>query len=111
MVHFLIFFCFSFIGTICNYRDQSGCARLEGSEHISPASKMDIDPDIECGAGHGWLNEVRARVDFPVEANLLPAARSLLKLARQDIEQGMVVDARQVSINYLRNQVAEKAQS
>ena len=44
------------------YRDEGGCARLEGSEHISPASKMDIDPGIECGAGHGWRRYVTVSI-------------------------------------------------
>jgi tRNA threonylcarbamoyladenosine biosynthesis protein TsaB len=92
-------------------RDGDGCARLVGSERLSAVGEVDIDVNIECGAGHGWLDELRARVDFPVDINLLPTARSLLKLAKIAMEQGLAVDARQVGINYLRNRVAEKARS
>jgi tRNA threonylcarbamoyladenosine biosynthesis protein TsaB len=93
------------------YRDSDGCARLAGTEQLSAASDIDIDESIECGAGHGWLDELRDSVDFPVDINLLPDARSLLKLAKTGIDRGLVVDARHTSINYLRNQVAEKASS
>ena len=91
------------------YRDSDGYARLAGSEQLSAASDIDIDASIECGAGHGWLDELRESVEFPVDFDLLPDARSLLKLAKTDIDRGLAVDARQVSINYLRNQVAKKA--
>jgi len=93
------------------YRGSDGCARLAGNEQLSAASDIDIDASIECGAGHGWLEELCERVDFPLDINLLPDARSLLKLAKTGIERGLAVDARQVSINYLRNQVAEKARN
>jgi tRNA threonylcarbamoyladenosine biosynthesis protein TsaB len=93
------------------HRDSDGCARLAGTEQLSAVGDIDIDASIECGAGHGWLDEMRESVDFPVDVNLLPTARSLLKLAKKAIDQGLAVDARQVGINYLRNQVAEKARS
>jgi tRNA threonylcarbamoyladenosine biosynthesis protein TsaB len=92
-------------------RDGGSCARLVGTEQLSAVGDVDIDVNIECGAGHGWLDELRGRVDFPVDINLLPTARSLLKLAIIAMEQGLAVDARQVGINYLRNQVAEKART
>jgi len=91
------------------YRDSDGCARLAGTEQLSAVGDIDIDASIECGAGHGWLDELRERAGFPVDVDLLPAARALLKLAKTSIDQGLAVDARQVGINYLRNQVAEKA--
>ena len=93
------------------HRDSDGCARLAGTEQLSAVGDIDIDASIECGAGHGWLDEMRESVDFPVDVNLLPTARSLLKLAKKAIDQGLAVDARQVGINYLRNRVAEKARS
>jgi tRNA threonylcarbamoyladenosine biosynthesis protein TsaB len=93
------------------HRHSDGCARLAGTEQLSAVGDIDIDASIECGAGHGWLDEMRESVDFPVDVNLLPTARSLLKLAKKAIDQGLAVDARQVGINYLRNQVAEKARS
>ena len=93
------------------YRDTDGCARLAGTEQLSAANDIDIDAGIQCGAGHGWLDEMCKCVDFPVDINLLPDARSLLKLAQTGIDRGLAVDSRHASINYLRNQVAEKARS
>ena len=93
----------------CYHRDSDDCARLAGIEQLSAASDITIDTGIECGAGHGWSQELREQVGFPVDAELLPDARSLLRLAKKGIDQGLAVDARQVSINYLRNRVAEKA--
>ena len=92
-------------------RDNEDCARLVGSEQLSPAKDIQIDARIECGAGHGWLDELREAVAFPVDVDLLPDARSLLRLASQAIARGSSVDAAQISINYLRNRVAEKSAS
>ena len=90
-------------------RNNEGFACLEGNEHVSSVNDMELESDIECGAGHGWMDELPSRVGFPVEVDLLPTARSLLKLAKKAIEQGNMVDARHIRINYLRNQVAKKA--
>ena len=93
------------------HRDVAGHARLTGSERLSSVNEIEIAANIECGGGHGWFDELRARVSFPVDDSLLPNARALLKLATAAIEQNLGVDASKVSINYLRNQVAEKATS
>ena len=93
------------------HRDVAGHARLTGSERLSNVNEIEIAANIECGGGHGWFDELRARVSFPIDNSLLPNARALLKLATAAIEQNLGVDASKVSINYLRNQVAEKATS
>ena len=90
-------------------RDSEGRARLVGSERLDSIDQIEIEASIECGGGHGWFEELRTRVSFPVDDSLLPSAQSLLKLASAAIEQNLGVDASHVSINYLRNQVAEKA--
>jgi len=90
-------------------RDAEGRARLDGSERLGSIDDIAIAASIECGGGHGWFEELRTRVSFPVDDSLLPNARALLKLASAAIEQNLGVDASNVSINYLRNQVAEKA--
>lgn len=90
-------------------RDSEGRARLVGSERLDSIDQIEIEASIECGGGHGWFEELRTRVSFPVDDSLLPNAQSLLKLASAAIEQNLGVDASHVSINYLRNQVAEKA--
>jgi tRNA A37 threonylcarbamoyladenosine modification protein TsaB len=95
----------------CYRRDAAGLARLTGSERLGSVSEIEIATNIECGGGHGWLDELRTRASFPVDASLLPNAKALLKLATAAIEQNLGVDASKVSINYLRNRVAEKATS
>ena len=93
-----------------NYeRALDGCASLVGLEKLTAVDDVGIDDDVDYGAGHGWLEVLQARVDFPVDSSLLPDARALIRLARNAIAQDLVVDARQVRINYLRNRVAEKA--
>ena len=92
-------------------RDEHGCARLEGAERLGSAEGFLDNASAESGAGHGWLEELRRQVDFPVDAALLPDARSMLLLARRAIEQGRQCSASQIHINYLRNRVAEKARA
>ena len=92
-------------------RDENDCARLRGEERLSTVGEIEIDNNIECGAGHGWLDEIRTTASFPVDYELLPDARAMLKLARSAVGRSFGVDARQVKINYLRNRVAEKAHS
>jgi tRNA threonylcarbamoyladenosine biosynthesis protein TsaB len=93
------------------HRDATGRARLDGSERLGSVNEIQIAANIECGGGHGWLDELRTGARFPVDASLLPNAKALLKLASAAVEQNLAVDACNVSINYLRNQVAEKVTS
>lgn len=97
-------------------RGDSGCAQLQGRERLGSAAQMVEDAQAEyaqaeSGAGHGWLEELRARVEMPIDADLLPDARSLLPLAENAIEQGLACKAGEIRINYLRNRVAEKARA
>ena len=92
-------------------RGGDGCAGLVGSERLSSPGEVAIDSTIEFGGGHGWLDELRDAAGFPVDRGLFPDARSLLKLARKAIDRDLAVDAGQISINYLRNQVAEKSRT
>jgi len=48
---------------------------------------------------------------MPLDEALLPDARSLLRLASQAVEQQLTVAAGDITINYLRNRVAEKARN
>jgi len=90
-------------------RDENGCASLSGSEQLSAAADIRCDEAVECGAGHGWLAGLSSAAAIPVDASLLPDARSLLSLAKRAVEQQRAVGAGDISINYLRNRVAEKA--
>jgi tRNA threonylcarbamoyladenosine biosynthesis protein TsaB len=93
-----------------NYeRAPDDSARLVGLERLTAVDAVEISDDTDYGAGHGWLEALQARAGFPVDSSLLPEASALIRLAKNAIDQGLVVDARQVRINYLRNRVAEKA--
>ena len=90
-------------------RDAGGLARLRGEERLGPLGSVVVDNDVECGAGHGWLDPLREAVEFPVDAALLPDAAVMLALARDAVVSGAAVKAEQAGINYLRNQVAVKS--
>jgi len=95
-------------------RDYQGLATLAGVEALTAVDDVDINDDIECAVGHGWA--VSGMPDLAgkscsVDIELLPDARSLLKLAREVAKQDRGVAADRISINYLRNQVAEKAKN
>jgi len=91
------------------HRDNKGCARLDGEERLGPVDELRHAVDVESGAGHGWLPELRAGLEFPVDHQLLPDARALLTLAKHAVQQGKTCTASEIRINYLRNRVAEKA--
>ncbi|MCP4494233.1 MAG: tRNA (adenosine(37)-N6)-threonylcarbamoyltransferase complex dimerization subunit type 1 TsaB [Gammaproteobacteria bacterium] len=91
------------------HRDADGIARLQGSERLSKIDDVVVGNMPENGAGHGWSV---GRSAWPnskpinIAPDLLPDARALLKLA---VKVGGAVDVDNLSINYLRNQVAEKS--
>lgn len=92
-------------------RDHNGLACLLGLERLDKINDVVIDGSISHGAGHGWLvgQAVWQPQSTNVDGNLLPDAQSLLKLAEQAIHNGQVCAADKASINYLRNNVAEKS--
>lgn len=92
-------------------RDESGLARLRGLETLQRAEAIEIDVAADFGAGHGWVEALRAKAEFEVLPTLFPAAVSLLGLAAAAARAGRGVDADAITINYLRNRVAEKSAS
>jgi len=90
-------------------RDETGLASLCDSEKLTSADLVDVDAEVDYGLGHGWVDDLRARSALDVDASMLPDARSMLQLAAAEAATGQGVDAAQAGINYLRNQVAEKA--
>ena len=90
-------------------RDDKGLARLVGRERLTSVDAVELDDNVDLGIGHGWLDALRASASFAVDAELLPDARSLLRLAQSAVQANRGVDATAVGINYLRNRVAEKA--
>lgn len=96
-------------------RDNDGLARLEGSEKLDKLGNLLLEALPAGGAGHGWKaileNSSAAslnRNDMVIDTELLPDAKSLLKLAQQAVIEGRVVKPEDIQINYLRNQVAHK---
>ena len=83
-------------------------AQLQGEEMLSPVGSVALHETVECGVGHGWVEDLRKRVDFPLDIELLPDAKSMLTLARAAAESGEGVRAEQAGINYLRMRVADK---
>ena len=96
-----------------NYsRDSNGIAQLHGEERLSSADDIPFIEPFDCAAGHGWACAgMSEHIDpgLSLDTELLPDAASLLKLARVACSQNQLVSASDVSINYLRNKVAEKA--
>ena len=97
------------------HRSEAGLAALSDEEHLNKIEAVNpvIVPAI--GAGHGWSvgqeswQSWTESKNIDVDATLLPDARSLLKLAEDAIKHGQICTTENISINYLRNQVAEKS--
>ncbi len=92
-------------------RGEKGHATLNGLEQLGSEDQLFAEAKAESGVGHGWLEPLRRRVEFPLDVDLLPDARSLLTLAARAIDRNQVCKASEISINYLRNRVAEKARA
>ena len=97
-------------------RDDSGLAVIKDSENLNKLDDVFVQDIPACGTGHGWsVGEAIWRPKFlrgheiTLDSALFPDSIALLKLARQAIDNGNVVSADHVSINYLRNKVAEKS--
>lgn len=92
-------------------RDAGGLASSCGRERLSAVGQVEIDDEVDLGLGHGWVDALCARARIEIDRQLLPDARSMLKLAAAAVRAGGGVDASAAGINYLRNRVAEKAAS
>lgn len=93
-------------------RDENGLASLVGTENLDKINDVVIEKSIDRGAGHGWLvgrDVWQQRQSMVVDAELLPAARALIKLAEQAASNRQACAADKITINYLRNRVAEKS--
>ncbi len=93
-------------------RQDNGLASLVGTENLDKINDVVIDKSIDHGAGHGWLVGRGVWQQGPsmvVDAELLPEARALIKLAEQAAKNRQACAADKISISYLRNQVAEKS--
>jgi tRNA threonylcarbamoyladenosine biosynthesis protein TsaB len=96
--------------------DNSGLAVLKGCEYLNKLDDVMVVDIPASGTGHGWIvgediwrQKFLKEKEIKLDSALLPDSVALLKLARQAIDNGNVVSSGHVSINYLRNKVAEKS--
>ncbi len=96
-------------------RDNSGLAKLDGREQLNKLEDVMLDSSLECAAGHGWklgadiwLAKFCINSNLPIDSELLPSAAAMVNLARQAVVEGRFTSAESISINYLRNRVADK---
>ncbi len=96
-------------------RDNNGLACLKGEERLDKLEDLVFESLATSGAGHGWNVIVENspgwfvdHKDIVIDAALLPDAKSLLKLAQQEICEDRAVKPENIQINYLRNRVADK---
>jgi len=97
-------------------RDDRGLATLNGSENLNKLDDVFLNKVPAVGTGHGWLvgeeiwrHNFLKEQEIILDSALLPNATALLILAKHAIANGGVVLPENVSINYLRNNVAEKS--
>ena len=96
-------------------RNGDGLANLQGQERLNRIDDVFVDSMPDRGAGHGWSVGYPAWKawcdDHPtgIDADLLPDARALVKLARRAVAEGQTAAAADIRINYLRNEVADKS--
>ena len=93
--------------------NENGLAMLVGEEKLDKLDDVYFDSAPASGVGHGWsiapASWLGGATDIKIDSDLLPDARSLLKLARQAVVENRTFKAENTSINYLRNRVAEKS--
>ena len=96
-------------------RDSQGLARLVGSERLDKLEDLVPGKVPSSGAGHGWKvilenspGGLCKHNDIVIDTELLPDAKSLLKLSQLAIIENRVIKPEDIQINYLRNQVADK---
>ena len=94
---------------------ENGSLEISYPEAINRIEDISINnPEIATGVGHGWLllDNTLASHDISIHTELLPRAESMIsiiqnkKAINQSIET--LMPGEQVSINYLRNNVAAK---
>lgn len=97
-------------------RDDSGLVVLKSCENLNKLDDVFVQDIPACGTGHGWIvgegiwrQKFLGEQKIMLDPALFPDSKALLKLAQQAIDNGDVVSADHVSINYLRNKVAEKS--
>lgn len=95
-------------------RNAEGYAKLIGKEAVLPANEIEF-PDVSgVGIGSGWKvyhQELLARLSHHVnryEADNLPRASAIARLAEDSFKQGLAIPVEQAMPVYLRDKVAKK---
>jgi tRNA threonylcarbamoyladenosine biosynthesis protein TsaB len=93
--------------------DENRLALLVGEEKLDKLDEVVIERTPAIGVGHGWAvapdGWLGGNTDTKIDSDLLPDARSMLRLVQQAVVENRMVSAENTSINYLRNRVAEKS--
>lgn len=100
----------------CYRRDEQGSARLIGAERVSKAGDVTVPADHTWyGAGSGWsvYGDTLAQRSVSLfechDADRLPRAEYIARLAEIAFAQGLAVSAEQAQPVYLRDDVAKKS--
>lgn len=93
------------------HKNAQGIVELQGEEQLINLAMLHL-PEAGIGAGSGFQASVRAGTVYHDTARIYPdvypTATALAQLAQAAIQNNLSVDIRNTSINYIRNQVAEK---
>lgn len=95
--------------------ENSKLVRLQHQEQLLKLQSSKMAEGVNCGVGHGWSAAIESEVNWGqsesmlLYPNLLPSAAAVARLAQEEIFRGHKSAAENISINYLRNQVAKKA--
>ena len=107
----------------CYQADDQGIMQLAGEEQVLPPEQVDCEGvaiaenDEWVGAGSGWqaypdaLKQALGVKVKHVYPQLISRAEEIAKLAQNDFDQGLYVDAENALPVYLRNKVAWKKPS
>jgi tRNA threonylcarbamoyladenosine biosynthesis protein TsaB len=92
-------------------KNAQGLVELQEHEQLMKLDAL-VLPANYCGAGNGFAAAQEAGMVFPQTADIYPdtypTALALCKLASTAVQQKRSVDISHTTINYIRNQVAEK---
>lgn len=92
-------------------KNEKELVELQGDERLMKLNQL-VLPENYSGAGNGFAAAHEAGLEFPqtveIYPNIYPTALALIKLARTAVQQKRSVDISHTTINYIRNQVAEK---
>lgn len=97
-------------------RDDEGCARLSGQEHVGKPDRVEQPAEFSWfGVGGGWSAHGEALIarlgdrQIGCDAQRLPRAEYVARLAERAFRAGLTVPAERAQPIYLRDEVAKKS--